>query len=124
MDQKENFLTKAYKNLFFNPNEKESAEKEVKINEVLDKKGGIFDISENKIFNTDGKNDIFRNAGKKSIFDKTVKGKFSLKSKGSSKKKSTNSSMNNIFNSFNTRELGFNKGEMPPGLGNNFDRIG
>lgn len=113
MEQKENLFIRAYKNLILSGKEKKSMEDELKLSKILDKKGGIFNISEDKIFNFGEKNDIFGGIKEKTIFDNKTGFKFSK-----------NKQDNDAFESFNLKDIGFNKGETQPGLGNNFNQIG
>lgn len=105
MDQNENILSRVYKNLFKN---NEFVEEEIKISQGLDKKNGVFNIPENNSFNFKGKVNIFNQKDEKNIFAKTSLSEFSPKF----------SYKDNIPGS---DELDFNKGALPPGIGNIFN---
>lgn len=115
MDQKESFLSRA-KNLFSVKSEVSSIEEELKVSKVLDKKSGFSSLSGSSVFNFDAKNEIFGE-----IRDKTI---FNSAGKKRNQPAADSANTPNVFDSINLKDLGFNKSDMPPELGNNFDFTG
>ncbi len=117
----ENLLTRMY-NLFSLNKEKDSIENELKISNLSDKTGEIFNFNVN--------DNIFGSAGEKTIFDlnnnvNLVQNKRNQnigKASGSGNNK--NNSSNNILDPDIIKNFNSAKNEISPELGNNLDQIG
>jgi|GEM_PF-2585810 len=107
-NNQENLLTRVYKNLFFNKKDEKTAEEELKISKVLDKKGGIFNVSTSTVFNFDGKDNVFAMPKEKTIFDRKFEPSITNKQP--------------ISGNFSFKDLKMNIEELPSNLGNNFDQ--
>ena len=115
-NKNENLLTRMY-NLFSHNKEQKSIENELKINNILDKSGGIFN------FNT--KDNIFGGVKEKTIFDLNNDVNFIQNKKPqNTKKTSKTGNDNNLLDPDIIKNFKSKKGGISPELGNNLDQIG
>jgi hypothetical protein len=109
------FLSRVYKNLFVTPSEQESLENEVRTEKILDRNDGIYSSAADKGFNLNMNGNIFSE-------NTTIK-EFKPANKSQNIKRPTRFSNYNIFNTEEINKSSFNKGELPPDMGNNLDKF-
>ena len=114
----EGFLTKIYKDFFLTNSEKNAIDKNMKTADILDKKDGIFGVSENNVFNVSTKNDFPGLKKETTIFDMQKDPKFAEQVE--KPKKPDNGRLNSEF----LKNLSLNRGEAPPEQGNRLDQTG